>query len=257
MDPLDALMRDLTLTEETGKVNRNRQRTKLHVHNENETNTLSTSATCDTEPKRFNISEARKIEEELKTFIVNLADTQNVLRLINVKLGHIRFDKFMEYYLQRQKMISYFETEVWRMTFHVVSNGQTYSSVDEVLSIYESCKLRDIWRLANQSIYAEILSALQSSFMKPELSISVISTSSVFSINLDRDVIRAESAFRFVTLRGDYCRTTSLKTTDTELKEKLELGSASGIVEVDLHLRMMQQKVETPVLKVVFDEEIR
>jgi hypothetical protein len=84
----------------------------------------------------------------------------------------------MDYYLLNNKLGNYtMNTELKRMDFFVKKGDIQTSDINEILSLYEKSPLLDIWKLANQSIYSQIVTELQSFFLIPELSISIIASS--------------------------------------------------------------------------------
>eukprot|EP00596_Hydrurales_sp_CCMP1899_P000628 CAMPEP_0119055180 /NCGR_PEP_ID=MMETSP1177-20130426/75561_1 /TAXON_ID=2985 /ORGANISM="Ochromonas sp, Strain CCMP1899" /LENGTH=535 /DNA_ID=CAMNT_0007035659 /DNA_START=505 /DNA_END=2113 /DNA_ORIENTATION=+ len=158
-----------------------------------------------------------------------------------MRLQKIKFQSFMKYYLRETKLGLYsMEKELKRMDFYLIKDGITITDHDMILSIFEKYPLNDLWRLANQSIYAEILIALQENFLKPELSISIASTSSIFHLNFDLNQVTAESIFQFMTLNNGG-------------NGRLILGSVKCIVEVDLKNKNLRQEMSSPTLEIIFD----
>ena len=204
----------------------------------------------------FNCSKIASIERNLKKFVEDLADTHTVLQAMNASLSRRNYNDFMDYYLKAHRLSGYFETELRRLSFVVRKNGVDCSNKDEILSIYEKNPLLDIWRLGNQSIYADILGVLQNNFMRNDLSISVVSSSSHFDIDLDKLTVSARSVFRFVTLKGKSPKSFA-DSRNTADHDKLEIVSAVGRVEVDLLHESLIQLLEPPALQVVFDEDLR
>ncbi len=104
------------------------------------------------------------------------------------------------------------------MRFRVKYDNQIVTTADDIKAVYESTKLNECWLLANQSIYGDILMALQrEEYLRDDLSISVVSTDSWFHIDLDDYVVETESKFNLVT-------STSVNNT----MQKLELASFQG-----------------------------
>ena len=208
---------------------------------ENEKNTSTETATA--------LREAlvRKVEVRLKTFMCDLADP-GVRDQINKQLATIRYSKFIDYYLGRNSTdlsVYSIEKELDRMQFTVTCDGSTVNNVDSIVAIYHQHSSHRVWRLSNQSIYADILLALQQHFVRPELCVAVIATSSSFFLDLGAQTVRAVSTFLMVTVK------------DREGKERLEIGTTKGMVDVDLLNETVVQCIETPRMCMVFDDDLR
>ena len=193
-----------------------------------------------------------EIEALLKEFLLNLADS-NVRDYVNSELSHTNYRQFMDYYLQHDRMGEYsIKAELNRMDFEVIFEGKRTLDKLEIMAIYEACPLHDLWKLANQSIYSEIITILQRIFGDPSLSIRIASTSSKFLINFDENYIIAESNFEFLTLQDITFRPLNKKPSD-----RLALASMKGTIRVDIKNRRSSQMVETPEIRIVFDDELR
>lgn len=100
---------------------------------------------------------------------------------MNKQLTQVKFKEFISYYLENEELGRYtINAELNRMDFTVVYDGQRTADKAEVVLIYEQTPMHDLWKLANQSIYTDLLSALQHTYANPELSINIISQSSRF-----------------------------------------------------------------------------
>ena len=193
-----------------------------------------------------------EIEVALKEFLLNLADS-NVRDYVNSELSCTSYRKFMDYYLQRDRMGEYsIRAELNRMDFEVIYDGKKTTDRLEITAIYESCPLHDLWKLANQSIYSEIITVLQRIFGDPSLSLRIASTSSSFCINFDENRLSAESNFEFLTLQDLSFRPLNKKPSD-----RLVLACMKGAINVDIKNRHVNQAVETPEISIVFDDELR
>ncbi len=105
------------------------------------------------------------------------------------------------------------------MRFVVKHGDDVVTKPDDIREIYEQTKLNECWLLANQSIYGDILMALQrEEYLRDDLSISVVSTDSCFNIDLDNYLVTTESRFNLVT-----------STSANNTMQKLELASFQGI----------------------------
>ena len=180
----------------------------------------------------------------LKLYICNMADPITRQR-VNDQLSTIPYRTFIDYYAKGNRLSTYsISKELDRMKFSVIYHGQALTDVGSIVALYESQPYATVWRLANQSIYADILIALQKHFVRPDLSISISATSSRFIIDMDVNTVRAESTFLIVTVK------------DTSGNERLELGSVEGVVFVDLAEECVEQSVQTPSMRFVFDEDM-
>ena len=180
----------------------------------------------------------------LNLYICNMADPITRQR-VNDQLTTIPYRTFIDYYANGNRLSAYsISKELDRMKFSVIHHGQTLTDVGSIVALYESQPYATVWRLANQSIYADILIALQKHFVRPDLSISISATSSSFIIDMDVNTVRAESSFLIVTVK------------DTSGNERLELGSVDGIVFVDLTEECVEQSIQSPSMRFVFDEDM-
>ena len=117
---------------------------------------------------------------ELKDFLFNVADSK-VHEYVNKELSGLRYKDFIEYYVENEHLGKYtISTELSRMDFTVIYDGLRTSDKVTVASIYDQTPMHDLWKLANQSIYSELLAALQRTYANPELSINIVSQSSRF-----------------------------------------------------------------------------
>lgn len=198
MDGLDFLLNELKNPQSNKEIAFRKTKTNIDIDNSKNVkiNNMYNNNNSDT-------VKVKRIESGLKDLINNLAD-EEIRNRINIKLQRIKFQSFMEYYLREANLGLYsIEKELKRMDFYLIKDGNTVNDHDGILSIFEKHSLNDLWRLANQSIYAEILIALQDKFLKPELSISIVSTSSIFHLNFDLNKVTACSVFQFMTLSDE------------------------------------------------------
>ena len=159
----------------------------------------------------------------------------------------------MHYYLEGGNLGEYtINAELSRMNFQLQYEGRVITCKDEIISVYEKIPMHDLWRLANQSIYSEILSILQRTFVDPTLSIRVVSTFSKFIIDFDAGTITAESTFEFLTVQDPTFRPSRGTPSD-----RLVLGSVNTIVFVDITNKKAKQKVDLPLIRMIFDDELR
>lgn len=165
---------------------------------------------------------------------------------VNFQLAAIPYRSFIDYYAKGNGLSAYSITkELDRMHFSVTFRGQTVTDVESILALYEQQSYATVWRLANQSIYADILIALQQHLVRPELSISIAATASNFVIDMDQNTVRAESKFLIVTVK------------EPSGNDRLELGSIDGVVYVNLTGAHVEQSVQSPSIRFVFDDDLR
>ena len=188
----------------------------------------------------------------MKEFLLNLADGK-VRDYINTELTSSRYSDFMDYYLENEKLAGYtINTELNRMDFRLRYQDADFSQKDEIIGVYEKTSSHDIWKLSNQSVYSEILTILQKTFVNPDLSISIVSTSSSFDLDFDRNQFSATSVFTFLTMQDPTYRPSKGKPSD-----RLQLASIKGTISIDMLKRKVVQKVEDLQINIIFDEELR
>jgi hypothetical protein len=160
----------------------------------------------------------------------------------------------MHYYLEGNNNLGHYtiSAELSRMDFQVIFEGRMVSDKDEILSVYEKIPMHDLWKVANQSVYSELLAILQKTFVDPELSIRVVSTSSKFFIDFDENQISADSIFEFLTVQDLTFRPAKGQPTD-----RLKLASIKGCISVDMAKRTASQRVQAPEMCMLFDDELR
>jgi hypothetical protein len=184
------------------------------------------------------------MEEELRLFLADVADPSVGARL-QEHLCAQPFRAFIQYYLATPSLAEYTVTnELGRMDYSVTYAGHTSSDKTHILAMYESTKLSDVWRLANQSIYADAVFAVQELYLSPELTVTLRSSSSRFALDLDRSRCTAAGTFSFsapLSLDGD----------------KRHFASMDILIEVDLLARAVRHVVHAPVLQIVFDADLR
>jgi hypothetical protein len=235
------------------------------------------------------VENEERIEEillSLKEFQRDLADI-SVLDKINRRLSSISFDQFCAYYDDANnsnsghsnKLAQYtIETELKRMKFSVLFDGIVYNTEDSIINVFERTHSHDLWKMANQSIYAELLLSLQKQFFRQDLCISFVSTESVFAIDLDMGTLHTQSSFRIMTMsedaatKKDRSRSTSnsnsrsgsvtpttpvLASTPRTPRNTLELASISGEIRVDVQRQTLLQRVYNSALQMVFEADLR
>ena len=194
--------------------------------------------------RRCSVSGAvSRAEEAVHGFLTDLVDS-SVKAELECYLCDISFRSFMEYYLLNPDLAEYtVHHELKRMEYSVIYDNTTTRDVSFIQSIYESTKMEDVWRLANQSIYANAVYAVQELYLSPELTVILHALSSKFVIDIDRSVVKASGKFEFsapITLDGD----------------KHHFATMDIHIIVDLSQMTVQHLIDTPVVNVVFDSDI-
>lgn len=196
-----------------------------------------------TSRERRNEGAVALAEGRLGAFLADLVDAAARAELEEY-LCSIPFPRFMEYYLASPNLAEYTaQNELHRMDYTVSFGGTTTSDKSVILSIFEKTKLNDLWRLANQSIYADAIFAIQELYLSPDLTVTVHSSRSRFAVDLDRSVLSVCGTFDFsapYTLDGD----------------KRHFASICVHIVVDIVGRTVHHTVETPIVKVVFDADL-
>jgi len=103
----------------------------------------------------------------LKDFQLDLADNQ-ILDKLNDRLSKTIFQDFMTYYFEAGVSLAHYtiETELKRMQFVCKYNGRTFYEHDEILTLYQSMPLHDLWKLANQSVYAPMVQVVHNAYVR-------------------------------------------------------------------------------------------
>ena len=159
--------------------------------------------------------------------ICNLYIVQ-VREYINSELSRSTYKDFISYYMGNDKLGRYtISTELSRMQFTAILDGRTITKKEQIECIFEDLPEHGFWKLANQSIYTEILTVLQRTFVNPELSINIISNASSFQLDFDTNILLAESKFYFITVQDPRYRPSKGAPSD-----RLELACITGSVQV-------------------------
>jgi hypothetical protein len=237
MDGLDDLMKDI----EKSKTEKTKQEVKK---NDSQKAAATTQANIHHKEKTVDNREIERVVQQLSNVMIDLADP-SVRESINTKLSKIKYSKFIEYYLENAKLSQYsVETELNRMDFTVRYEGQETSDKTEIADIFYDTRLDDIWRFANQSIYADLYIALEA-YKRRQDNISIAAISSRFIVNIDERNFTAESRFDVVVMN------------EQSVNGKLKFGSVTGKLIVSLQDRTLQQFIDPPTICVVFDDDLR
>ena len=68
----------------------------------------------------------------------------------------------------------------------------------DILRVFEDSQHLLVWRMANQSLYGDILDSLQAKFLKVELAITVTNSKTTFLIDLDNETLFSEVSCLFL-----------------------------------------------------------
>jgi hypothetical protein len=193
----------------------------------------------------FNSSVVENTVELLREFITDLADEESRDALL-LRLNRIRFGEFLDYYLSHPDLAEYtVRQELGRMQYRAVRGGREFSGEDQLAALYESTANLDIWRLANQSLYADVVFEIQQTYLaNPDLAIRTQCTQSDFHLDFDRLILTARGNFEFSSpfdLEGG----------------KQVFASLLCCVSVDFSQRTVSHSIAPPDLRIVFDSDLR
>ena len=186
-------------------------------------------------------SELNVVIKQLKTFQMNLADSL-VIAKCNRQLM-IEFDHFIRYYRSENRRselaVLTIKNELSRMAYTVTYQGEKFTSEEEIVKVYHLTEEEEIWSLANQSIYGDILQVLQTFFLDPTLAITISNSDSEFHINLDSKVVSSKNKFSL------------------GCNQEIELATLEAAITVNLGTKECLQHLSSPELPFIFDEDIR
>jgi hypothetical protein len=181
--------------------------------------------------------------QRLRNFQYDLADDV-VMTRINKELKSIPFSTFIQYY--RKKSAAQedlagltINNELNRMDYEVVHNKKSTHDKEEIREIFKETRTKEIWCLANQSIYGDILTTLQMYFLSSELCITISNSDSHFVVDVDADCLHSESSFAI------------------GCNKMVELATIKSSITVSLKDEAIKQVLYSPELKMVFDQSLR
>jgi len=99
------------------------------------------------------------------------------------------------------------------------------------------------WRLANQSLFAEILQEIQQRFIRADLEVGVVSKDSRFVLDVGKDCVEGSSMFHVLLAAAE--------------EGPVEVARVEGVVMVDVKEEKWTQKVRLVKLQPVFDDVLR
>ena len=180
--------------------------------------------------------------QRLRNFQFDLAD-DIVLARINKELRSIPFDKLMHYYRKKSNETDLasltIKNELNRMDYEVIYDKEKTSDKAKIVEIFGATRTKEIWCLANQSIYGDILTTLQMYFLSSELCITITNSDSKFVVDVDSDTLHSESAFAI------------------GCNKMVELATIKSSITVSIRDEAIKQMLYSPELKVVFDNDLR
>ena len=179
--------------------------------------------------------------QRLRNFQFDLADDM-VLARINKELRSIPFDKLMQYYRKKSNETDLasltIKNELNRMEYEVIYEKEKTADKEQIVQIFGATRTKEIWCLANQSIYGDILTTLQMYFLSSELCITINNSDSKFVVDVDSDTLHSESAFTI------------------GCNKMVELASIKSSITVSIRDQAIKQVLYSPELKVVFDADL-
>jgi hypothetical protein len=200
-----------------------------------------------------NEEEVACVSTQLRNLLLDLAD-ESIRTKVNDQLMRTSFESFIAYYQERREsLVEYtLKKELPRMSVIVEHDLDGWeaetSEAGEIVSVYESQPHALVWALGNQSLFAGLYLALQRSYILPlhlGPGLASVSDSNRLRMRLSRDAEWAdmECTFKFLAANDAVAGT-----------GRLELGSITGRVRVDIRAGTLQQELREPHLNMCFDE---
>lgn len=225
--------------------------------------------------------------EELKQFQLDLADPLTTAA-VNEALskGHAAsFADVLKYYESRPKLARYtIQSELPRMSYRVVTlEGETISDTERIQEYFEQLfgatdedgvdfeypEVHLLFRMANQSLLADMMVELHSHFVQPHdpdgrLCVSVHNLSTRFEVDCSDQSVKAYASFAFGTLAGVTSCSSSSDMNSKLTKpcpargenELLSLGTIDGEISVDVSFEECRAKVFGLKLAMVLDDQL-
>jgi len=177
-----------------------------------------------------------------KNILNDLADPK-INEKVNETLSRISYTTFVQYYQENASLSDYtMEKELDRLNFSVTYDGSTTDSKLKIKDIYWETRLDDMWRYANQSLYADLLMNLMSYFHDLFLNISVVIEDCNFELNLDTGEFKAMAIFDIILESNG---------------SKVSVANVTGHILLHLEECTVEQRLETPCMNVIFDSQLR
>mmetsp|Transcript_38824 Transcript_38824/g.81470 ORF Transcript_38824/g.81470 Transcript_38824/m.81470 type:complete len:358 (-) Transcript_38824:270-1343(-) len=195
---------------------------------------------------------AKKYSRKLRSFLELLLEAPS-LESLQTDLQKHSYADFEAYYGSKPELSTYtIDCELKRMEYCVkLPDGSSLLSASDIKHFYLSQNARSsaeelVWRAANQSLFADVLAAVQVCWMDPSLSIAVSASRCAFELDLGGAApsLRAECTLAVQTLGHG--------------EAPLQLAECIATVELSPQRRVRRQWVDKPRLCdcVVFEESM-
>lgn len=189
-------------------------------------------------------TELHAVIKQLKAFQMNLADSSVIGKCNRELMVAAEFDNFIRYYRSKNRRsdlaVLTIQKELSRMPYTVTYKGEVFTTEEQIVKeVYPMTQEEEIWSLANQSIYGDILQVLQTFFLDPLLAITISNSGSEFHINLDSKIVSSRTKFSLGCNR------------------EIELATLQADITVNLSTNNCLQHLSSPELPFIFDEDIR
>lgn len=195
----------------------------------------------------------------LRDFQMRVADPATREKINDrLKTNHANFAATVKYYEGKPQLGQYtVTTELSRMAYSIVPpNGAALSTpkdIEAIRKLFADMTTQPeleadmmLWRLANQSLLADLLQVLQDCFGKPqdvELCIAIHNTISSFCIDFSTGRLQAESQF-------------AIATVGVRDAPMLTLAHLTGVIMIDVRKKTVEQRVKDLKLRMVFDDDL-
>ena len=178
----------------------------------------------------------------LREFVLDIADPKSVEK-INRDLSDasFNFSQTKTYYQNKKSELFEYtlKNEIDRMTYIIRYRNRMIENKDEIRKIARTSSDLFIFHYANQSLFADILTSIQTNLLLPHssLSLSVTNDTTVFELT-EPHQLRASSNFLIRTL------------------DNVVFGTIRGNVHVDVEEMRMHCEVKPFQMNMLFDEKI-
>lgn len=187
----------------------------------------------------------RAVIAAYKNILQDLADPK-VNENINEALSRVNYSSFVQYYLENANLSHYsIERELNRLDFEVTYNGETSTDNSFIQDAFWETKLDDLWRLANQSIYADVLSGVRKYFEHSNLNVSAVASKCIFKLDIDERRLRSEGFFDIV-----------LESHKVE-SHRIKVATIQGNIDASMKHKIIKQWLSQPSMSMVFDSDLR
>jgi len=143
-----------------------------------ETNSLEEKSIRDEESESCDNIEDLNINyiiTEIKDLLLNITDS-NIHSNMNKVLKKTSYNQFIKYYQLNPNLSNYtIQNELHRLQFTVIYKQNHYQNKDDIINIHKQISNHILWRMANQSIFSELLNIIQNTFPIMQLYLSLTS----------------------------------------------------------------------------------